>query len=238
MKHGLMCLFCFFVVVGPFSWWSQAQQAATATLGGTSWQLVKFQSGDDKTLVPDDKAKYTIALAHDGGVSARIDCNRGHGMWKSSGPNQIEFGPMALTRAMCPPAPLAERFTKDLPYFRSYTIKDGHLFLALMADGGTYEFEPVVASESQAPKTEVASHGPFEFQCPEGKTDSKILKVKFYDTQPGLLLAELGHETRPAFQVLAASGTRYEGDGVMYWEWHGEATVNWSGVELRCKPRK
>jgi hypothetical protein len=26
---------------------------------------------------------------------------------------------------------------------RSYVVKDGHLFLALMADGGIYEFEPV-----------------------------------------------------------------------------------------------
>jgi len=26
---------------------------------------------------------------------------------------------------------------------RSYMIKDGHLFLSLMADGGTYEFEPI-----------------------------------------------------------------------------------------------
>src|SRR5258707_12643681 len=28
-----------------------------ASLGGTAWQLVKFQGGDDKTLTPDDKSK-------------------------------------------------------------------------------------------------------------------------------------------------------------------------------------
>jgi heat shock protein HslJ len=44
---------------------------------------------------------------------------------------------------MCPPAPLNDRIPKDWPNLRSYTLKDGHLFLALMADGGTYEFEPV-----------------------------------------------------------------------------------------------
>jgi para-nitrobenzyl esterase len=32
---------------------------------------------------------------------------------------------------------------KDWELVRSYTIKDGHLFLSLMADGGTYEFEPI-----------------------------------------------------------------------------------------------
>jgi putative lipoprotein len=111
-------------------------------LGGTSWQLVKFQGSDDRTLAPDDKSKYTIAFENNGGVSVRIDCNRGRGTWKSSGPNQLEFGPLALTRAMCPPAPLTERIAKDWQYVRSYILKDGYLFLSLMADGGIYEFEP------------------------------------------------------------------------------------------------
>jgi putative lipoprotein len=31
---------------------------------------------------------------------------------------------------------------KHWPYVRSYVIKDGHLFVSLMADGGIYEFEP------------------------------------------------------------------------------------------------
>jgi para-nitrobenzyl esterase len=33
------------------------------------------------------------------------------------------------------------RIAKRLPYIRSYVARDGHLFLSLMADGGTYEFE-------------------------------------------------------------------------------------------------
>jgi para-nitrobenzyl esterase len=49
---------------------------------------------------------------------------------------------MAITRAMCPPGSLHDRIVKQLPYIRSYVIKDGHLFLSLMADGGIYEFEP------------------------------------------------------------------------------------------------
>jgi hypothetical protein len=32
------------------------------------------------------------------------------------------------------------------PYIRSYVMKDGHLFLSLMADGGIYEFEPAEPS--------------------------------------------------------------------------------------------
>jgi para-nitrobenzyl esterase len=110
-------------------------------LAGTSWQLVKFQGGDDTVLRPDDKSRYTIAFTEDGNVNARIDCNRGRGTWKSSGKGQLELGPMATTRAACPPGSLHDRIVKQLPYVRSYVIKDGHLFLSLMADGGIYEFE-------------------------------------------------------------------------------------------------
>jgi para-nitrobenzyl esterase len=116
--------------------------AASEDLGGTSWQLVKFRGGDGTVLTPDEKAKYTLAFNADGSFAARIDCNRGRGAWTSPAAGRLEFGPMALTRAMCPPESLHDRIVRQLPYVRSYVIRDGHLFLSLMADGGSYEFEP------------------------------------------------------------------------------------------------
>jgi heat shock protein HslJ len=124
-------------------------QNAAQDLGGTSWQLVKFRGGDDTTLTPGDKAKYTIAFASDGRVSVQIDCNRGRGAWTSSGPNELQFGPLALTRKMCPPGSHHDRMAKHWEFVRSYIIKDGHLFLSLMADGGIYEFEPMGGSPSR-----------------------------------------------------------------------------------------
>lgn len=123
-------------------------RSAATELGGSSWQLVKFQSSDGRILTPDDPAKYTISFGTDGNASARIDCNRGRGAWKSSGPNQLQFGPLALTRAQCPPGSLHDRIVKDWEFVRSYILKDGHLFLALMADGGIYEFAPIRGSIS------------------------------------------------------------------------------------------
>jgi putative lipoprotein len=120
-----------------------AEESNGSSLAGSSWQLVKFTGGDDTVLRPDDKAKYTLAFAADGKVSVQIDCNRGRGTWKSTGRNQLEFGPLALTRAMCPPAPLNDRMAKTWQYVRSYVVKDGHLFLSLMADAGIYEFKPL-----------------------------------------------------------------------------------------------
>ncbi len=101
------------------------------SLSGTSWQLVRIQSMDDKVATPTDRSKYTMTFGADGRVNMRVDCNRGSGTWKSAEASQLVFGPMAMTRAMCPPGSLHDRIVKDMPYVRSYVIKDGHLFLSL-----------------------------------------------------------------------------------------------------------
>ena len=123
---------------------------APGGLSGTTWRLVRFEGGDETVLTPDDRTKYTIAFGADEKLSTRIDCNRGMGTWKSLEPSHLEFGPLALTRAMCPPGSLHDRIVKHWPYFRSYVMQDGHLFLALMADGGIYEFEPADEEERVA----------------------------------------------------------------------------------------
>ena len=91
-------------------------------------------------LTPDDGTKYTLSFAADGVMSARIDCNRARAGWTSPSPGRLEFGPMAATRAQCPPGSLHDHLMKQLPYVRSYLVKGGRLYLSLMADGGTFEF--------------------------------------------------------------------------------------------------
>ena len=104
---------------------------------------MRFQGSDGTTLTPDDRTKYTIAFGAGGQLTARVDCNRGRGTWKSAGANQVQFGPLALTRAKCPAGSLHDHIVKQWTYIRSYVTKEGHLFLSLMADGGIYEFEPM-----------------------------------------------------------------------------------------------
>ena len=119
---------------------AHSSSAPPASLGGTSWQLVKFQGGDGTVIVLQDKTKFTMAFATDGNVNVRFDCNRGRGTWTSPGSQQLQFGPLALTRAACP-GPLYDRIVAQWTFVRSYVIERGHLFLSLMADGGIYEFE-------------------------------------------------------------------------------------------------
>jgi para-nitrobenzyl esterase len=115
----------------------------SAGLSGTSWRLVQFQGGDDRILKPDDRSRYTFPFNADGTVAARLDCNRGRGTWKSSESSGLVLGPLALTRAMCPDMRIHDHIAKQWTFIRSYVIRDGHLFLALMADGGSYELEPM-----------------------------------------------------------------------------------------------
>jgi para-nitrobenzyl esterase len=122
---------------------AQAPQGSPGALGGVVWQLVKFQGGDGKVLAPAGE-KYTLEFGADGRLRARVACNRGSGTFKTDGNSQVEIGPIAVTRAMCPPGAMDmhDHILKQLPHIRSYVIKDGRLYLSLMADGGIYEFEP------------------------------------------------------------------------------------------------
>jgi len=118
-------------------------RSGAESLAGTSWQLVQFEGGDGTVLTPDDRATYTMTFAADSAVNVRIDCNRGRGAWHATPPSGLEFGPLALTRAACPPGSLHDQIVRQWPYIRSYILKEGHLYLSLMADGGIYDFEPL-----------------------------------------------------------------------------------------------
>lgn len=128
-----------------------ASPDADRSLTGTSWQLVRFEGGDGTMLTPADRSRYTIHFASDGMASMRIDCNRGGSTWSTGGSGTIRFGPLKTTRAMCPPGSLYDHIVKQWPFVRGYVIRGGNLFLSLMADGGIYEFEPVVGERLVAP---------------------------------------------------------------------------------------
>ena len=121
-------------------------------LAGTAWQLVEIQSMDDTATSPDDRSKYTMHLNGDGTVAMRLNCNRATGKWSAqTGPGgtsgHFEFGPLAMTRAFCPPPSLDVRIASEASHVRSYLLKDGRLHLSLMADGGIIVWEPLVDIE-------------------------------------------------------------------------------------------
>src|SRR5690606_17294146 len=111
-------------------------------LAGTSWRLVQIEMSDGATRPAIDRSIYTIGFGDAGVLHVRFDCNRGRGTWQSTGSNHLEFGPLALTRAACPPGSLHDQLVRQWPHVRSYLVRSGRLYLSLMADGGIIEFEP------------------------------------------------------------------------------------------------
>ena len=144
MQRSILYMLLALVVAGFTLPTAAVSQATASELAGTSWQLVEISSMDDSTDVPDDPSRYTLELGADGSVSILADCNRGMGSWSSEGSSRLTFGPLATTRAMCPPGSLSDTYVAQFEYVRSYVLKDGHLFLATMADGSIIEFEPLL----------------------------------------------------------------------------------------------
>lgn len=107
-------------------------------LVGTSWELLELRSPDDSIGVVrvDDPARYTLAFGADGTAILRLDCNRGRGSWRSEAPGRLEFGAIAVTRAMCPPGSLDARLGRELPFVRAYAMQGDTLRLEMLADGG------------------------------------------------------------------------------------------------------
>lgn len=119
-------------------------------LAGTAWQLVEYRSMNDAigTVEPEDPEAYTITFDEDGTVAMRLNCNRGTGLYEISGEESdrsgsLELGPIATTKALCPPPSMDERIAADIPYMTGWFLDDeGRLAISLMADAGIYLWEP------------------------------------------------------------------------------------------------
>lgn len=128
---------------------SSNQTLPANPLPGTAWRLAEIQSMDDAigTAKPTDPSLYTMELNADGSVAMQLNCNRASGTWSSEPAGDgssggFAFGTLASTRAFCPPPSLDGQITMQAQYIRSYLIKDGRLYLSLMADGGIWVWEP------------------------------------------------------------------------------------------------
>ena len=133
-----------------------APTVSVASLADTRWQLVEFQSMDDAvgTQRPEDPSRYTMRLNGNGTVQFQLNCNSANGSWSAEAGNDpasgyFEFGPLAVTSAVCPPPSMDEQISSQSQWVRSYLNKNGRLYLSLMADGGIYVWEPIAEQAFQ-----------------------------------------------------------------------------------------
>jgi para-nitrobenzyl esterase len=139
MKFRVLLVFLSIAITSA----SGGQKSSGANpLSGTTWQLVKFQGPDERIFTPDDKSKYTITFGGNGRITARVDCNRASSTWKVNAKGELQFGSWSRTSAKCGPGSLHDQIVNEGANVRTFEIKNGHLFLSGMAEGGYYELEP------------------------------------------------------------------------------------------------
>ena len=115
-------------------------------LAGTTWMWTGFTDPTQQYSV-ETPANYTLAFQDDGTVVIKADCNNAMGSYTLDGSSiTIQVGPM--TMAACPPESRSEDFVKYLGFSAIYFFEGDHLFIDLMADGGTLELAPAAAEVS------------------------------------------------------------------------------------------
>jgi para-nitrobenzyl esterase len=119
-----------------------APDPAEQKLTDTAWLLTKFVGGDGNEILPGVPDSIDVRFNEGGSLAVRLNCNRGRGQWESRARAEIVLSPLAVTRAACRDGANEEWFLKRWPFVRSYVIREGRLHLAIMADGGIFEFKP------------------------------------------------------------------------------------------------
>ena len=143
-RYALLALLL--VVLAAVSSTSVSAQDLPTGLVGTVWRLIEFRSSEDEigVLRPTDSSLYTMSLGENGMVSMRLDCNRASGTWSASTAGaSFGFGELRMTRVVCQQPTINVQIARHAEYVSSYMLRDGLLYLNLMADGGTYVWEPV-----------------------------------------------------------------------------------------------
>jgi len=87
-------------------------------------------------------------------------------------------------------------------------------------------------SELQATMHLVPEKGPVFFACEDNPANEIV--ATFFDTDPKTARLERGDRTVTAWLVPTASGARYEGPNVEFWNKGKDAMVTWEGAEMTC----
>jgi heat shock protein HslJ len=104
-----------------------------AQLAGTAWHLQELRSGGEIRRI-EQPALYTMAFDQPDEVALRLDCNRGRGRAEVTptgfSGGRVAFGPVATTRAMCPPGSLDGQVARGLSGTLLYTLQGDTLRLS------------------------------------------------------------------------------------------------------------
>lgn len=89
-------------------------------------------------------------------------------------------------------------------------------------------------AELQINSPETMAPTPVEFRCDDNR---QAVSAAFYSQfDPLSVVLTVGKDQAILFSEPSASGSRYVRDGAELWEHQGEATIEFYGLKLKCKP--
>jgi len=171
--------------------------ASTPPVADRSWYWLGTLQSLDAIDAPSPE-RYTLRIAADR-AAIRADCNRGAGS-VSLERDRVAFGPMALTRAFCPPPSRGDEYARQLQGASRLEVHGDVMRMALK-DGGTMFF-------AADPKALVA-----HYRCRDGKMMSVV-----YAGEAAQLWFDGAHYALA--RERSASGARY-GDGAVTFDTKG-----------------
>jgi|GEM_PF-1538734 len=116
-----------------------AESSQVEMLTGATWQWVSFTDPVQQFDVEQPEA-YTLTFQPDGALQIQADCNQVGASYSASEEGALSIQPGPATLAACPPESRGDEFVQNLSFASGYFFQDGHLFIDMMADGGTLEF--------------------------------------------------------------------------------------------------
>ena len=104
----------------------------------TVWVWQDTQLANGTRVVPDVVGRYALEFQPGGVVNVRADCNRGSGKYTQNGA-QLTFGPIALTKMLCPGGSRDNEFLKALGAVSEQSLRGTDLVLT-SRDAGSMRF--------------------------------------------------------------------------------------------------
>jgi heat shock protein HslJ len=118
-----------------------APRPLDAPITGTLWKWQTTIFSDDRRVETSTPERYTVQFGDNGRLTVRADCNTGFGSYRRDG-ERLSIGPVALTRALCPPDSLDQQFLAQLEAVRGVSRDGERLVLLLALDSGSMIFAP------------------------------------------------------------------------------------------------
>lgn len=107
-------------------------------LVGAIWQWTELHNPDGQSAIANPE-NYVLVFYPDGTLTLKVDCNSGRGTYTLDG-NRMTFGPIALTKMLCPPGSLHDPFLQWLGRVETFAVQDGKLILNLKDEAGKLVF--------------------------------------------------------------------------------------------------